>query len=209
MALTPKRLLLSLCISISLLRPYTFFSRSPLVFKTLFWFAYYTDRAYLAALRPIHLNIHIEFDPAMVGKGVLLCCMMSLRKWFAWNQTKNEYTADKQPKQTSKTSFKLTGHVLLVSILLLVEILEGYGGLGYGAQLVLGLVLSLLQLSELKVQPTTKAFGIPEQLRHRQCVLRIVNGLPLGDDHLRSAMTIWNRRWSRSWRRPRTSGHGR
>ena len=36
MALTPKRLFLSLCISISLLRPYTFFSRSPLVFKTLF-----------------------------------------------------------------------------------------------------------------------------------------------------------------------------
>ena len=36
MALTPKRLFLSLCISISLLRSYTFFSRSPLVFKTLF-----------------------------------------------------------------------------------------------------------------------------------------------------------------------------
>ena len=36
MALTPKRLFISLCISISLLRPYTFFSRSPLVFKTLF-----------------------------------------------------------------------------------------------------------------------------------------------------------------------------
>ena len=36
MALTPKRLFLSLCVSISLLRPYTFFSRSPLVFKTLF-----------------------------------------------------------------------------------------------------------------------------------------------------------------------------
>ena len=36
MALTPKRLFLSLCISISLLRPYTVFSRSPLVFKTLF-----------------------------------------------------------------------------------------------------------------------------------------------------------------------------
>ena len=39
--LTPKRLFLSLCISISLLRPYTFFSRSPLVFKTLsdhLWF---------------------------------------------------------------------------------------------------------------------------------------------------------------------------
>ena len=37
MALTPKRLFsLSLCNFISLLRPYTFFSRSPLVFKTLF-----------------------------------------------------------------------------------------------------------------------------------------------------------------------------
>ena len=36
MAWTPKRLFLSLCISISLLRSYTFFSRSPLVFKTLF-----------------------------------------------------------------------------------------------------------------------------------------------------------------------------
>ena len=36
MALTPKRLFLSLCISISLLRSYTFFSRSPLVFKSLF-----------------------------------------------------------------------------------------------------------------------------------------------------------------------------
>ena len=36
MALTPKRLFLSLCISISLLRSYTFFSRSPLVSKTLF-----------------------------------------------------------------------------------------------------------------------------------------------------------------------------
>ena len=35
MALTSKRLFLSLCISISLLRPYTFFSRSPLVCKTL------------------------------------------------------------------------------------------------------------------------------------------------------------------------------
>ena len=35
MALTPKRLFLSLCISISLLRSYTFFSRSPLVSKTL------------------------------------------------------------------------------------------------------------------------------------------------------------------------------
>ena len=37
MALTPKRLFLSLslCISISLLRPYTFSSCSPLVFKTL------------------------------------------------------------------------------------------------------------------------------------------------------------------------------
>ena len=38
MALTPKRLFLYLCISISLLRPYTLFSRSPLVNKTLFQF---------------------------------------------------------------------------------------------------------------------------------------------------------------------------
>ena len=38
MALTPKRLFLYLCISISLLRPYTLFSRSPLVNKTLFGF---------------------------------------------------------------------------------------------------------------------------------------------------------------------------
>ena len=37
MALTPKRLFLYLCISISLLRPYTLFSRSPLVNKTLFY----------------------------------------------------------------------------------------------------------------------------------------------------------------------------
>ena len=37
MALTPKRLFLYLCISISLLRPYTLFSRSPLVNKTLFF----------------------------------------------------------------------------------------------------------------------------------------------------------------------------
>ena len=36
MALTPKRLFLYLCISISLLRLYTLFSRSPLVNKTLF-----------------------------------------------------------------------------------------------------------------------------------------------------------------------------
>ena len=36
MALTPKRLFLYLCISISLLRPYTLFSRSPLVNKTLY-----------------------------------------------------------------------------------------------------------------------------------------------------------------------------
>ena len=31
--------------------------------------------------QPIHLNVDVEFDPGMVGKGVLVCCMMSLRKW--------------------------------------------------------------------------------------------------------------------------------
>ena len=30
--------------------------------------------------RPIHLNVHIEFNPGMVGKGVLLCYMTSLCK---------------------------------------------------------------------------------------------------------------------------------
>ena len=30
-------------------------------------------RAYLAALPTIHLNVHTEFDPGMVGKGVLRC----------------------------------------------------------------------------------------------------------------------------------------
>ena len=30
--------------------------------------------------RPIHLNVHTEFDPGMVGKGLLLCYMTSLRK---------------------------------------------------------------------------------------------------------------------------------
>ena len=32
-----------------------------------------------AALRPIHLNIHIEFDLGVVGKSVLTCYMSSLR----------------------------------------------------------------------------------------------------------------------------------
>ena len=28
-----------------------------------------------------HLNVHKEFDPGMVEKGVLACSMTSLRKW--------------------------------------------------------------------------------------------------------------------------------
>ena len=32
--------------------------------------------------RPIHLNVRLEFDPGMVGKGVLVCYMTSLRKWY-------------------------------------------------------------------------------------------------------------------------------
>ena len=35
--------------------------------------------------RPIHLNVTVvhmvEFDPGMGGKGVLVCCRISLRKW--------------------------------------------------------------------------------------------------------------------------------
>ena len=27
------------------------------------------------------MNVHIEFDPGMVGKGVLMCYITSLRKW--------------------------------------------------------------------------------------------------------------------------------
>ena len=50
MALTPKRLFLSLCISISLLRSYTFFSRSPLVSKTLFDIVRETELGRTAAL---------------------------------------------------------------------------------------------------------------------------------------------------------------
>ena len=41
-----------------------------------------TPRAYLAALPtnpPEYANE--EFDPGMVGKGVLVCCMTSFRKW--------------------------------------------------------------------------------------------------------------------------------
>ena len=38
-------------------------------------FAYYTSEP----SRPIHLNVHPEFDPGMVGKGVLVC-LTSLRK---------------------------------------------------------------------------------------------------------------------------------
>ena len=30
--------------------------------------------------RPIHLNVHIEFGPAMVWKGVLVCCLRSVYK---------------------------------------------------------------------------------------------------------------------------------
>ena len=43
--------------------------------------AYYTLEPILRPSRPIHLNVHIEFDPGMVGKGVLVCYMTSLRKW--------------------------------------------------------------------------------------------------------------------------------
>ena len=37
--------------------------------------AYYTSEPIQRPSRPIHLNVHIEFDPGMVGKSVLVCCM--------------------------------------------------------------------------------------------------------------------------------------
>ena len=48
--------------------------------------AYYTSEPRLcicSGSQPIHLNriVHTEFDPGMVGKGVLVCYMTSLRKW--------------------------------------------------------------------------------------------------------------------------------
>ena len=30
---------------------------------------------------PIHPNVHVGFDPGMIGKGVLVCCMTSSCKW--------------------------------------------------------------------------------------------------------------------------------
>ena len=37
-------------------------------------------RAYQRPSRPIHLNVHIAFDPGKARKGVLVWCMTSLRK---------------------------------------------------------------------------------------------------------------------------------
>ena len=63
-----QRLFLSLCISISLRRPYTFFSRSPLVFKTLFG----------PLPTPVQLRITFaagptndNFQPALCVEGML------------------------------------------------------------------------------------------------------------------------------------------
>ena len=36
---------------------------------------------FLRPFRQVHLNVHIEFDPGMVWRGVLVCHMTSLRKW--------------------------------------------------------------------------------------------------------------------------------
>ena len=52
---------------------YSFFHYRP--------FAYYTLEPMERPSRPIHLNVHMEFDPGMVWKGVLVCCMTSLCKW--------------------------------------------------------------------------------------------------------------------------------
>ena len=42
--------------------------------------AQYTEWPIVSPSRPIHLNVHVEFDPGMVGKGVLRCYMTSSRQ---------------------------------------------------------------------------------------------------------------------------------
>ena len=43
---------------------------------------YYTSEPTKRPSRPIH----IQFDPGMVRKGVLVCCLTSLRNWSIWKQ---------------------------------------------------------------------------------------------------------------------------
>ena len=49
----------------------------------------YTSEPISRPSRPCHLNVHIKVDPRMVGKGVLVCCATSLRKWsfLLWSFT--------------------------------------------------------------------------------------------------------------------------
>ena len=74
MALTPKRLFLSLCISIFLLRPYTFFSRSPLVFKTLFVTVFHTSVDLLCKKSYKSSSLHRYFN-----------CFLSNHTVGCWN----------------------------------------------------------------------------------------------------------------------------
>ena len=66
MALTPIRLFLYLCISISLLRPYTLFSRSPLVNKTLFENACELEWVVLYFKETHSSLVHVLLNPCLL-----------------------------------------------------------------------------------------------------------------------------------------------
>ena len=134
MALTPKRLFLSLCISISLLRPYTFFSRSPLVFKTLFenacelqWVVLYFKEAKtmaneLSFRRSPLVQLRASFvgsDPRMGIWGISrceLCRSVRLLSWWPiWSQL--SWTLSLEPFSLASFVF---GKPFLVAIFLAV-----------------------------------------------------------------------------------------
>ena len=79
MALTPKRLFLYLCISISLLRPYTLFSRSPLVNKTLLEYIVERLCVFIWSRRDLAFNVLI----AKTGHELILQCPVQVFTKFA------------------------------------------------------------------------------------------------------------------------------
>ena len=54
------------------------------------------------------LNVHIEFDPEMVGQGVLVCCITSLRK-FILSTSLDQHVTSTDVKETDnlKNSIQL------------------------------------------------------------------------------------------------------
>ena len=93
MALTPKRLFLSFCISISLLRSYTFFSRSPLVFKTLFETVHQVDLKKSPVRRAGEINgnhsVRSSKLPATTGNFVQNSNHTYTAVKHVWRETRN------------------------------------------------------------------------------------------------------------------------